>query len=54
MRYQYTQQEKENVVTNFMKNDKVTKVPAKKKEIHIISGIHHQIRTRKDIFRERN
>jgi len=29
MRYQYTQLEKENVVTNFMKNDKVTKVPEK-------------------------
>lgn len=36
MRYQYTEQEKENVVTNFMKNDKVTKVPAKEKKKYIL------------------
>ncbi len=36
MRYQYTQQEKENIVSNFMKNDKVTKVPAKEKKKYIL------------------
>ncbi|AEB30978.1 conserved hypothetical protein [Carnobacterium sp. 17-4] len=36
MRYHYTEQEKENVVTNFMENNKVTKVPAKEKKKYIL------------------
>ncbi|MER2174945.1 MAG: DUF2087 domain-containing protein [Carnobacterium sp.] len=36
MKYHYTEQEKVNVVTNFMKNNKVTKVPAKEKKKYIL------------------
>lgn len=36
MRYKYTQKEKENVITNFMKNGKVIKVPAKEKKKYIL------------------
>ncbi|MCM3512186.1 MAG: hypothetical protein PWR19_667 [Carnobacterium sp.] len=36
MRYHYTEQGKESVVTNFMKNNKVTKVPAKEKKKYIL------------------
>ena len=36
MRYQYTEQEKENVIMNFMENNKVTKVPAKEKKKYIL------------------
>lgn len=36
MRYHYTEQGKESVITNFMKNNKVTKVPAKEKKKYIL------------------
>ena len=36
MRYHYTEQEKENVVMNFMENNRVTKVPAKEKKKYIL------------------
>lgn len=36
MRYEYTQKEKENVITNFMQNGKVIKVPAKEKKKYIL------------------
>lgn len=36
MRYHYIEQGKESVVTNFMKNNKVTKVPAKEKKKYIL------------------
>lgn len=58
MRYHYTEQEKENVVTNFMKNDKVTKVPAKEKKKYILLAEfitrfeHGKIYTEKEINTE--
>ena len=42
MRYHYTEQGKESVVTNFMKNNKVTKVPVKEKKKYILQQFKYR------------
>ncbi|GGI66534.1 DUF2087 domain-containing protein [Enterococcus alcedinis] len=36
MKYEYTEKEKENVLANFMRNDKIINVPAKEKKKYIL------------------